>query len=105
MDNFEIGIVKIDYNEDGSIASASFVPHKEMKFDERVLQQITAKPESPERVKEIADFVLGAWFSKMTFIELADPEKYSLQSEIVECLSFPKGTVKSCMLKYVFKSV
>lgn len=46
---------------------------------------------------------LAAWFTKMNEIELADRDRYDINSEIVGCDKHPNGSIKKCTLKYTFK--
>lgn len=102
--NFEIGVVSVIYNEDGEVVSASFEPNKKVEFDNTVLtQMVKLKTSSAEEVRTHTDFVLGAWFSKMTNIELADPSLYKIESEVVSCDKFPSGNVQKCVIRYLSK--
>lgn len=107
MDNVEIGIVNIHYNEDGDVLSAVFTPTMVVPFDKRVLMQLQSVKASKDDglLKENADMVLAAWFAKMNEIELADRDDYEVASEILKCIKHQNGMAKECVIKYSFQKI
>lgn len=104
MENLIIGSAVIEYDAAGKVTTAYFEPSIKIDLAEALGGRFTelAAP-TPEELKGNADIVLGAWFSKMNEVELADRDRYTIESEIVECEQYPNGTVKRCILRYTFK--
>lgn len=103
--NLEIGTVEIEYSEKGEVKAASFHPVPAILFDSPVTSQLMAlnHPAGPHQLKNNSDLILAAWFTKMNEIELADRDRYDINSEIVGCDKHPNGSIKKCTLKYTFK--
>lgn len=104
MEKLVIGKAVIEYDTTGKIKSATFEP--DVKIDLALtfgtqLQELDGP--TPEALKESADRVLSAWFSKMNEIELADRDHYEIASEIVSCDKYPNGSVEKCVLEYIFR--
>src|SRR5579864_105088 len=81
MEELQIGTAEIIYGEDGKVLRAFFTP--KMQVGNIASQLLQLEPGKPERIKENAEMVLAAWFSKMNEIELADREHYKIESEIL----------------------
>lgn len=104
--NLEIGTVQIEYRETGEVKSASFHPVPAIRFDSAVTRQLLTldHPEGPHQLKNNSDLILAAWFTKLNEIELADRERYDIDSEIIRCDKYPNGSIQTCTIKYTFKS-
>lgn len=106
MKRIEIGTVTTQYNEAGQLLSARFEPTLKIELSSEIkkdLEHNISKSEESEVIKFNADFVLGAFFAKITEIELADREKQEIVSEVAHCAKYSSGKVKSCVLKYYFQ--
>lgn len=103
--NQEIGIVTVNYDSEGTVISATFKPTMEIEFDNDLLEQLrnTKSPTEPETVQQNAELALGAWFSKVNEIELADRELYDLVTEVVYCDKHDNGNVATCAIRFIFK--
>lgn len=102
--DIDIGIVTIDYNTEGAITHYRFSPLLELTPDKEVMHQLQFVQPSADIdiVKQSADTILAAWFSKVTTIELADREDYEVRSSIIECDKHDNGLVKRCRIRYRF---
>ncbi len=102
---FNIGVATISYDEQGNPTSQTFKPGENIEPDDNLLNQLKQIPTATdsELVKQNADLVLAGWWSKMNEAELADRDEFKIYSEIVECLKYDNGSVKSCSIEYTFK--
>lgn len=107
MNNQEIGVVTIDYNEEGVAIHSLFEPTLKIKGGMSLLEQMEAltATQDPEIIKSNADLVFGNWFNKLSEIELADRDTHEVVSELVECDKYPSGNIKKCVLKYIFREL
>ena len=103
MEELQIGTAEIIYGEDGKVLRAFFTP--KMQVGNIASQLLQLEPGKPERIKENAEMVLAAWFSKMNEIELADREHYKIESEILKCTMYQDGSVKRCKISFTFKEM
>lgn len=105
-DSTVIGQVAMEYSENGQVINASFTPSIVVKADEFLLGQLKTIPQTDADVlKHNADLVLASWFNKTNEIELADREKWTIVSAVVDCDKYPSGAVKRCILEYTFKQI
>lgn len=107
MKDLEIGIVKMQYGEDGDVKSASFEPKIQVSVGGELLARLHSvnSPTNSDIIKSNADMVLASFFSKINEIELADREEYEVTSEVINCEKYPNDTVKTCEIKYLFKKI
>lgn len=107
MENLEIGIVTITYNNQGDVVSADFNPTMRIEVQEDLKQQLISvkENEDSEKLQANADLVMGAWFSKITDIELADRSEYHIVSELLRCNRYPDGKVRLCSMLYKFEKI
>lgn len=104
--NLEIGDAIINYREDGTVESASFVPKMKIEVGETVLKQLEAVNHSTVAaiVKTNADLILGSFFSKLSEIELGDRDHYEVSSKTILCERYkPSGNIKQCVIRYTYK--
>lgn len=105
--NMQIGTANISYNEQGEIVSAIFTPSLELDVneDEDLLKQLKSIPctSNEEIIRENAALVLGGWWNQLNQIELADRDKWKMDSEIVACNKWPSGRVQMCSIKFTFR--
>lgn len=100
-----IGTATMEYSESGQIVKAIFTPSMVVNADDFLLGQLEAirNEGGPAELKSSADLVMSAWFSKTNEIELADREKWFIDSKVKSCTTHPNGKVKKCILEYCFK--
>lgn len=60
---------------------------------------------SRQTIVASADLVVGAWFSKVDEIELADRDQYRVVGECVVCRKYENGIVRECVVDYYFEKV
>lgn len=102
-----IGIVTMEYDENGNVTSATFVPTMKVTLDENLVHQLQSIPASGAvTLMNNADLVMSAWFSKTNEIELADREEWAVDGRMIECTLHPGSTkVKKCVIEYTFKKI
>jgi len=109
MNTLEIGIVTMNYNEDGTVIKelSHFTPTLKTTIDTDIEEQLlTIKGENDsETLKHNANAVLAGFFTQITNIELADRSEYVVDSEVVTCEKYPTGGIKTCVLKYYFRRI
>lgn len=107
MKTQEIGIVTLDYNEDGVATEATFNPTMKVNLDIKALLQLTAIPadKSPQHVEDNAGFVLASWFERLNEIELADRDHYRVAPKVIKCDNYPNGRIKHCEIAFNFQEV
>lgn len=106
--NTKIGIARIEYNEDGTVKSAIFEPTMKVEAKADTLSPFLSIEDgnsSEEAVKEHAIIALATWFNKMNEIELADREKYTIDTEVVSCEKYPSGSIKICQIEFHFEEL
>lgn len=99
-----IGIVTMEYDEQGAVTSATFVPTMKVVLDDNLIRQLQSLTASDAlALQNNADLVMSAWFAKTNEIELADREEWTIKSRVVECITYPEnGKVKKCAIEYTF---
>ena len=104
--NREIGVATILYSEDGKPLSSYFKPTVMFSADTKMLDQLS-NVEGPdaESVKTNSELVMGAWFSNLNDIELADREEFSVVGEVLQCDKYQSGKIKRCSVKFVLKKL
>ncbi len=100
----EIGIVTVEYDQQGSVKRANFKPTIEVLPSSVLIRQLLALPSGEERdtVKANADLVFAGWFSQINEIELSDRNENPISSEVITCEKWPLGKVKTCVLRYLW---
>jgi hypothetical protein len=109
MKTIELGTVTISYNEDGSVNSVVFSPTEIDFFHDiggdfmgDLLRSGGSGARTEDKIKADADTVLAAYFSQLNYVELADRDKYVIDSKVTECSKYDNGNVKSCSMLYTF---
>lgn len=105
--NIEIGFVSTNFNSGGAIIGAEFRPSITAVADDNLLQQfneIQITTPLPIRIRQAGEALIARFFSNATNIELADQEKYFIDSEVVRCSKHRNGIVKHCLVKYFLRS-
>lgn len=107
MENLEIGISSIWYDEQGDATRSGFTPLMTLSEEGNDLHQfIDIKSDNDEsKMKLQAESIFAAWFQKFNIMELADREKYTISSEIASCEKYPNGGVKKIQFKFIFKEL
>jgi hypothetical protein len=107
LEQINLGIVTIEYDEKGDVTSASFKPETHIKFDKHLLQQLQSVHSSKDVdvLKENIQFVVGGWWSVLNQIELADRDKYEEAIEIIECERYRTNMIKRCVSRIVFREI
>lgn len=104
----EIGNVTMSYTEDGKLVKdqSFFTPTMKVVVDDNLFNQlIDINTGSQRALKEGADLIFAAFFTKTNDIELADREKYKIKSKVMECVKYSNKKVKRCVIKYTFEKV
>lgn len=105
--SIEIGFVSTNFNSGGDIIAAEFRPSITAVADDNLLNQFNSIKVSvalPIRIRQAGEALIARFFSNATNIELADQEKYFIDSEIVSCKKFHNGMVKRCLVRYFLRS-
>lgn len=107
QDTIEIGHVSTNFNSGGAIIGAEFWPSIKAVADENLLHQFNeikvSKP-LPIRIRQAGEALIAKFFTNTTNIELADHEKYFIDSEVIKCDRYRNGAVKHCLVKYFLRS-
>ena len=100
-----LGRAIINYDENGYMTKSEFTPYSKIIIEEEFASKIGEKIQNVTDLRTIqhnSEMVLATWFSQMTDIELADPEKFSIVSSNVECLKHENNMIKQCIIDYHF---
>ena len=94
IEDISIGTVTIRHNKNSKKVYTTFIP----------TMQVTNRAEMPDLksenctdeqfLKEQVNNSISSWFAKTTEIELADREKYTIQSKEVSCKKYSTSEVK-----------
>lgn len=107
MENTEIGIATLEYDDKGNFIAGSFTPIGTQILPKEMAEFGEVSCESgEEKIKEQACNVFAAWFQKMNDIELADREEYKIESDLAQPSEFyPSGGIKKCYIKFTLKKI
>lgn len=107
MKDSKIGIVTMEYAQTGKIIQATFAPIMVVELEEELFYQLEEiKPTTdPAVLRSNADLVMASWFTRTNEIELADREKFSIVSDIIDCRKYETGQIKKCVIEYTFKKI
>lgn len=107
MKPFDLGIATISYDSDGKAMQADFLPTGKIHLDPKLLATIafSKKHDQEKDVKDHASLVLGAWFAKSNEVELADRDRYQIDTEVIKCEKYANGNIKMCAIKFIFKDL
>lgn len=94
----KIGTVTIHYNNEGKLLGTQFESSMKVELPTQIVEQINASPILSE-MQENADKTIGAWFSKLTDIEL----NKKITSEVGGCTRFKNNAIKKCILTYFYE--
>lgn len=103
----EIGIATLNYDTTGNFIGGKFEPTMTVPVDKNLMDSFSGATckDGEEAIKQQATNIFASWFQAMNEIELADQEKYEIGTEIVgECEKYEDGTIKSCTIKFTFKT-
>lgn len=107
METTQIGSLEINYNEDGTILSASFNPQIKIEVDNDLQESLKTVVSSTNEtiIKENADTLMAALFNRINDIELTDRTNHVLKSKVKDCERWDNKTVKKCVIDYWFEKV
>jgi hypothetical protein len=108
MNETPIGIVTIEYDEDGKVIEAFFKPTEQKGFDLSVINdklKTVPTSNSTQKVKAGAANVLAQWLDNLNSLELADHFEYGWVGDVKECIKYAGGKIKKCSIEYTFKKL
>jgi len=107
--NTEIGVATITYDQRGKAIRelTNFVPTLKISISEELDKQFAQIRSDKDELhlKQNSDLVLSIWFSKMNEIELADRDKFEIESQVIKCERYSNQTIKQCIIKYSLKEI
>jgi hypothetical protein len=108
MKQLHIGTVIISYDEQGKVTTTSFTPSIKINSEKELLDQLSTLKDSNEDQKILQDnanLIFGAWFNKLTNIELEDQTKFQIVSRVENCSRYANNKIRSCTMSYTFEEV
>lgn len=106
----EIGKSVLYYDENGKLDRIEFTPSILVKLNSKELvafAKITGNDEAT--IATSASAVVAAWFQKTNEIELADRDKWKIETEVINCKRVGDGkyfsAIKRCELIHHFKQI
>jgi hypothetical protein len=103
-----IATVEAKFDKHGKIKSTFLKPAlKNILASEELLEftrSLPAKTMPPIQVRTIGERLLAQYFSHITNMELADTDKYYIDSEMVACEKYRNGVTKKCVINFLFKA-
>lgn len=107
IENQEIGIATLLYNEDETPLCAHFKPTMDIKMGSREILEMADQVDCTGKDHEIlnqANGVFATWFQRMNDVELADRSQYEIAAEFIKpCERWENGKIKGCNIRFVFK--
>jgi hypothetical protein len=103
----DLGYVSIEYNPDGTVREASFVPTMVVPVPPAVHNDLmrVGRIDDIVALQGSADIIMASWFSKVNEIELAERTEYTIKSTISKCVRNEDGRVKNIVIGYRFEPV
>ena len=98
-----IGNATFEYNENGQLESAAFHPKIKVSKEEIENQLGDCVGKSLDDIKKCAQLLLGAFFSKVSDIELRDMETTSIETEVVKGERYDDGKLKEIEFEFIYK--
>lgn len=102
-----IATVTTTFAPTGKIKSATLKPiFKNILANEELINYVNglvATDTPPIRARLMGQSLLAKLFNKITGIELADPDKYYIDSEMAACEKYRDGKTKKCTINFLFK--
>jgi len=102
-----IATVEAQFDKNGKIKSTFLRPAiKNILASEELLEftrSLPAKTIPPIQVRTIGERLLAQYFSDVANMELADPNEFYIDSEMVTCEKYRTGTTKKCVINFLFK--
>lgn len=96
-----IGSAALEYDASGKLEAAVFYPKIKVQLDDIQAQLGSCTNKTIDEVKQSAELLLAAYFTKMNDIELRDIETQPLTLEITSNDTHPNGTIKSIEIEFV----
>lgn len=96
----EVGVVTLNYKQNGELAGAVFVPTMQLNANAEFLKGLNSvkSSDNPGLIKAHAQRVFAGWFSQMTRIELDESYQLTSRVDLDTCERFTDGTVKTCRI-------
>ena len=106
MKNFKQSIagINISYDENGILKKAILWPKINVSEKDIIDQLGSCKEKTIEEVKSTAELMLGAFFNKISEIELRDMETTELKAEVIASDKYANGVLRNVELQFVYKS-
>lgn len=94
----KLGTVHLEYKQDGSIKSASFVPEVKIEAKEGFVSQLNnlKSSDEPSKILNQARKVFSNWFNFMNQVEMGDAGTISSSINYESCERFGDGMIKKC---------
>ena len=94
-----VGTAALEYDEAGNLEAAVFYPKIKVTHDDIKTQLGTCK--TINQVKQAAELLLAAYFTKINNVELRDMETQPLTLEEVKETYYLEGGIKSAEIEFV----
>lgn len=91
-----LGTITLDYNESGTLLTGTFKPEAFTKG------LIDVRPLPEGEPTDHAQTIISAWFQRQNDIELADNEKYKIETTLETCDKWPNGHYRQAVLTVKF---
>jgi len=96
-----IGTAALEYDEAGHLEAAVFYPKINVTFEDIKAQLGTCTNKNIDEVKQSAELLLAAYFTKINNVELRDMETQPLTLEIAKEVFYLEGGIKSIEIEFV----
>jgi len=103
----EIGSSHAYFSRTGKMLGAEFWPGITALAHPSLLHgfsSLALKNPLPIRIRRAGEALIINFFSNATNMEIADPDKYFIDSEIANLDKYRNGKIKSCVVKYFLRS-
>lgn len=100
----EIGKAIVNYDSEGKLIEVNFTPTMQIKLTNAEAARL-AKIDgtSTETIESTASLALAAWFQRTNEIELTDRAISKIVTKVDECVYWPNGKVKQCIITFKFE--
>lgn len=105
MKDLEIGTAILEYDKDGKVTHADFLPTLKIDCKEIIDKLSHISNSDLDTTREQAQSVFAIWMSKLTEIELGDREDHEISLVEEKCEKYENGSVKYCEFKLVYREL
>lgn len=99
-----IGTAKLAYTADGILSNAVFQPSIEIDKAQISDQLGDCNGKTIEDIKQCAQLLLGAFFNKISDIELRDIEKTEIETRVTDVTHYTStANIKTIEISFVYK--